>query len=140
MKVTDYPSATAIDNTDLLYLIQTSGSAKISKKTTISKFFEKINIKSIFSKGFNYGITPNLLTDSGTIDIQNGINALTCTQDATFILPNGTQGDEVIILVESNPSFTCTLTGTFAFGSSYIVGQTGSTLRCVFHHGKWYSI
>jgi hypothetical protein len=138
MKVTDYPLASVVDNSDTMYLIQTSGSAKISKKVLISKFFEKINIKSIFSKGVNYGTTPQSLTDTGTIAIDSGITALICTQNASFILPNGSQGDEVIILVEANPSFTCTVTGTFALGSNLVLGQTGTTARCLFHHGKWY--
>lgn len=139
MKVTDYPSATVVDNTDTMYLIQTLNTAKISKKISIAKLFEKFNIKSIFSKGINYGTTPLGLSGIGAIDFSAGIVSLSCPYDSTFTMPSvATQGDELIIVVEGNPSYQCVLTGTFATGSSYSMGRTGSTARFIFHYGKWY--
>lgn len=139
MKVSDYPSATTIDNADSLYLVQTSGTAKISKKVAISKLFERFNVKTIFNKGINYGTTPQSLSGNGIIDLSTGMVSLVCPFDSSFAMPStATQGDELIVLVETNTSFQCVLTGTFATGSSYSMGRTGSTARFVFHYGKWY--
>lgn len=140
VKVSDYPTASVLADTDLLYLIQSSGTAKVSKKVPLSTLFTKIFSKSIFVKGVNYGISPQTLTNSGTIDIQVGITTLICTTNSTFTLPAGTQGDEKIILVENNPTFTCNVTGAFAIGNVFDVGATGSALRVIFHNGKWYLI
>lgn len=140
MKISDYPSATATDNADILYVIQTSGTAKISKKIAKSLLLSKVDVKTIFNKGINYGTAPQSLTNTGTVDIQSGIAALNCTADSSFILPSGTQGDEILILVETNPSFICEVVGTFAHTSSIDIGLAGQTIRIVFHHGKWYVV
>jgi hypothetical protein len=140
MKLSDYTSATVVENTDMMYLVQTSGTAKISKKVLISKLFEKINIKSIFQKGINYGTMPQGLSGLGAIDLTSGVVSLSCPFDSTFSMPTGTQGDEIIILVENNPSYQCVLTGSFATGNSVSMGLTGDTARFIFHYGKWYKV
>lgn len=138
VKVSDYPTATTLVETDLVYLVQSSGSAKVSKKSTLTTLFNRVFSKTIFNKGINYGTTPQTLTNTGTIDIQIGITALICTANGSFILPAGTQGDEKIILVENNPSFVCMITGTFSTGNSFNVGLGGGGYSFVFHSGKWY--
>lgn len=138
VKVSDYPTASVLADTDLMYLVQSSGAVKVSKKVPLSTLFTKIFSKSIFVKGINYGIAPQTLTNSGTIDTQVGLTTLICTTNSTFTLPAGTQGDEKIILVENNPSFTCNVSGTFVTTSLLNVGITGKSLRIVFHNGKWY--
>ena len=138
-KVSDFTEATTLAADDIVYIVQTANGTKTSRKAKLTTLFAKVFSKTIFQKGINYGVTPQALTTSGSIDLSVGITAITATTDIAATIAAGTEGDEKIILVESNPANIITLTGTFGDNTtSKVLGVTGTKWRLVFHNGKWY--
>ena len=138
-KISAYPTTNILNDADILYVVQNSGGTNASKKVSFAHAMTKVNTKTSFTNGINLGVASQALTNSGTINTA-GITALTLTAAGTFTLNAGTEGDEKVILIESNPSsFPCSIVGTF-FGSvtSISKNDAGIVIRLLFHNGIWY--
>ena len=138
-KITDYSPTSSISSADIFYVVQNVGGTNTSKTVSFANLMAVVPTKTAFTNGINYGGTPQELTNSGTISTA-GITALILTATGNFTLPNGSQGDEKILITESNVgAHVNTVNGVFANGTTSIdAGATGTMTYLVFHHGIWY--
>jgi hypothetical protein len=137
-KVSSFTEALTTTSTDQLYLIQTTSGVNSSKRVKLSTLFAKILTPIKFNGSINIGDTFQTLVNTGTVLLDKNLTSVVATSNSSFIMPNATQGDTKTIVIESNPSYTITLTGTFATGVSVTLGTTGVVHKFLFHNGKWY--
>lgn len=136
-KVSELTSATSAGGSDILYLVQSN----TSKKITTGNLFASISNPTL-SGNILVGGTPQTLSAPGIISIITPITHLNVDGvGGTLQIPNGVNGQTKIIVM------TSALGGTYTINYSNVAGNanvsfnnTGDSATLLFTNSKWYVI
>ena len=133
-KVSDLTSATSAGGSDVLYLVQSN----TSKKITVANLFGNISNPTL-SGNIIIGGTPQTLGSPGIVNITTPITHLSAdATGGTLQIPAGTQGQFKLL------TMTATAGGSYTVATSNIAGNTnivfdavGDTVLLYFTNSKW---
>jgi len=136
-KVSALTSATSVGGSDVLYLIQSN----TSKKVTAGTFFANAGNVTL-SGNINIGGTPQTLSSPGLISLTTPITHLTA--DATggaLQLPQGTNGQVKIVMLISTAGGSYTVNSANVAASGNVrFDNSGDTAQLLYTNNKWYVI
>lgn len=136
-KVSGLTAATSLGGSDLLYLVQSN----TSKKITVANFFSNAsNVK--LSGNINIGGTPQSLGSPGLISLTTPITHLSVDSSGGILqLPEGTNGQIKILTLISSSGGTYTVNPTHLASSANVkFNSVGDTSILLFTQNKWYVI
>lgn len=135
-KVSELTSATSVGGSDLLYLVQSNTSKKISAST----FFE--NMGNVVLKG-NVSLDPSvqLLASPGIIDLTKTITHLSAdSSGGTLILPAGKSNQIKILTMIANAGGTLAVRANIANSANVEFNTIGDTATLLYTNNKWFMI
>jgi hypothetical protein len=136
-KVSALTSATSVGGSDVLYLIQSN----TSKKVTAGTLFANAGNVTL-SGNINIGGTPQTLSSPGLISLNTPITHLTA--DATggaLQLPQGTNGQVKILMLVSTAGGSYTINNANVAASGNVrFDNSGDTAQLLYTNNKWYVI
>lgn len=135
-KVSELTSATTIGGSDLLYLVQSDTSKKVTAATLFA------NTSNVVVKGtFGYDPSVQLLAAPGVIDVSKTITHLAAgATDGTCTLPTGTAGQVKVIALISTTGGDYTVTGNIANNGVITFSTAGETAQLLYTNSKWFMI
>jgi hypothetical protein len=136
-KVSALTSATSVGGSDVLYLIQSN----TSKKVTAGTLFANAGNVTL-SGNINIGGTPQTLSSPGLISLTTPITHLSA--DATggaLQLPQGTNGQVKILMLVSTAGGSYTINNANVAASGNVrFDNSGDTAQLLYTNNKWYVI
>lgn len=135
-KVSELTSATSIGGSDLLYLVQSNTSKKISATT----FFE--NMGNVVLKG-NVAVDSSvqLLASPGIIDLAKTITHLSSdASGGTLTIPAGKASQIKILTMIANSGGTMAIRANIANSANVEFNAVGDTATLLFTNNKWFMI
>lgn len=136
-KVSALTSATSVGGSDVLYLIQSN----TSKKVTAGTLFANAGNVTL-SGNINIGGTPQTLSSPGLISLTTPITHLSA--DATggaLQLPQGTNGQVKILMLISTAGGSYTINNANVAASGTVrFDNSGDTAQLLYTNNKWYVI
>lgn len=135
-KVSELTAATSVGGSDLLYLVQSS----TSKKVTVAKFLE--NAANVTLSGnVNYGSTVQSLAAPGIISLTTPVTHLTAdASGGALVLTAGTTNQLKTIVMISTSGGSYTITGNIAGSGTVTFDRVGDTAQLLYTSSKWYVI
>jgi hypothetical protein len=138
-KVSELPPATTCGSSDILYIVQ-SGT---SKKITLNNLFAHAgNVQ--FEGNVNYSSSIQTLGSPGTIDVTKQITHLTIDSNGgSLVIPKGTPQQIKILVVTSSFGGTYLLNSLAAnsnVAANVGLTLTGDAVTLLFTNDKWYAI
>ena len=133
-KVSELTSATSIGVSDLLYVVQSNTSKKV---TTGTLFANAANVA--FLGNINLDTSVQLLSSPGAIDLKKQITHLSA--DATggiLTIPAGTNSQLKIIVMISNAGGTYYISSNIANNGNVIFNNVGDTATLLYTNSKWF--
>jgi hypothetical protein len=136
-KVSELTSATSAGGSDVLYLVQSS----TSKKITVSNFFANIS-NPTFTGNIFVGGTPQTLSAPGIISVTTPITHLNIDGvGGTLQIPQGSSGQTKIIVTTTSYGGTYTINyANIAANANVSFNNAGDTATLLFTNSKWYVI
>jgi hypothetical protein len=136
-KVSELTSATSAGGSDVLYLVQTNASKKIS----VANFFGNIS-NPTFTGNVVVGGTPQTLGAPGIININTPITQLSADAIGGILqIPSGAQGQTKYLVM------TATAGGSYTIATSNIAGNAtvtfdnvGDTSTLLYTNSKWFVV
>lgn len=135
-KVSELTAATSVGGSDLLYLVQTN----TSKRITAANFFA--NAGNVVLKG-NVAFDPSeqLLSSPGIIDISKTITHLAVDAvGGNCSIPAGKENQAKIIVLISSSGGTYTLKGNIVNNANVVFSAVGNTATLLYTNNKWFMI
>lgn len=135
-KVSELTTATSVGGSDLLYLIQTN----TSKKVTATTLFQ--NLGNVVLRG-NVALDPavQLLASPGIIDISKTITQLaTDSTGGLLTIPNGKESQIKILTMVSTTGGTLTISSNIAGSANVSFNNVGDTATLLYTYNNWYVI
>jgi hypothetical protein len=135
-KVSELTSATSVGGSDLLYLVQSN----TSKKVTADVLFD--NIANSTLKGtVSLDPTVQLLAAGGIVNITNTITHLSIgASNADLTIPAGGTSQLKILTMISTSGGAYKLTGNIAGSANVIFNQVGDSATMLYTNNKWHVI
>lgn len=135
-KVSELTSATSVGGSDVLYLVQSS----TSKKVTASTLFA--NASNVTLKGnVNLESSVQLLASAGIIDLTKPVTHLSVgAGTGTCAIPAGTTNQVKIIAMIDNGGGSYTISSNIANNASIVFDSIGDTATLLYTNNKWYVI
>lgn len=135
-KVSELTTATSTGGSDLLYLVQSN----TSKKVTLATLFA--NASNVSLKGnVNLDTSVQTLTTPGTIDNKKQITRLSADAVGGALSINaGTDSQIKVILLTSTAGGTYTLSGNIANNANIVFSVVGHTATLLYTSSKWFMI
>lgn len=136
-KVSELTSATSVGGSDVLYLVQSN----TSKKITVANLFGNISNPTL-TGNVVIGGTPQALGSPGIISLTTPITHLSVDAvGGTLQIPQGTNGQQKIIVLTTSAGGTYTVNFANVAGNANIVfDRVGDTATMLFTNSKWYVI
>ena len=136
-KVSGLVSATSLGGSDLLYLVQSN----TSKKVSVATFFSNAGNVTL-SGNINIGGTPQSLGSPGIISLSTPITHLSIDAvGGTLQIPQGTTGQQKIIVTISAGGGTYTINNANIAGSGNVAfDRVGDTATLLYTQNKWHVI
>ena len=136
-KVSALTAATSLGGSDLLYLVQSN----TSKKITVANFFNNAGNLTL-SGNINIGGTPQALGSPGIISLTTPITHLSVDATGGVVsLPQGTNGQVKIITLVSSAGGVYTINPvTLASSANLQFNSVGDTAICLYTQNKWHVI
>lgn len=136
-KVSELASATSAGGSDVLYLVQSN----TSKKITIANLFGDISNPTL-TGNVVVGGTPQTLSAPGIISITTPITHLSVDGvGGTLQIPQGSSGQIKVLTMTASQGGTYTLsTSNVAGNVSLSFNSIGDTAVLVFTNGKWFPV
>lgn len=136
-KVSELISATSAEGSDVLYLVQTN----VSKKISVANFFGNISNPTL-AGNIVIGGTPQTLGSPGIVSITTPITHLSADAiGGTLQIPAGVQGQKKYLIM------TATAGGAYALATSNVAGNAtitldnvGDTATLLFTNSKWFVV
>jgi hypothetical protein len=135
-KVSELTAATSVGGSDLLYLVQSN----TSKKVTVANLFA--NAGNVILKG-NVNLDPNvqLLSAPGIIDLNKQVTHLSVdATGGTLVIPGGTSNQVKIVAMISSGGGTYTIASNIANSANVVFNNIGDTATLLYTNNKWYMI
>lgn len=134
-KVSDLTSATSVGGSDVLYLIQSN----TSKKVTASTLFA--NAENATLKGNVKLNGVQTLSTPGIIDLLKIITHMSSDASGGDItLPNGSDGQLKILVMTSTAGGTYTVKGNVANNANIVFNSAGKTASLLYTNSKWFMV
>jgi hypothetical protein len=135
-KVSELTSATSVGGSDLLYIVQSN----TSKKVTADVLFD--NIANSTLKGtISLDSSVQLLASGGIVNVTNTITQLVAdSSNSTLTIPAGGVNQLKILTLVGNSGGSYKLTGNIAGSANVIFDQVGDTATMLYTYSKWYVI
>ena len=134
-KVSELTSATSVGGSDVLYLIQSN----TSKKVTASTLFA--NAENATLKGNVKLSGVQSLSTPGTVDLLKVITHLSADASGGDItLPNGADGQLKILVMTSTSGGTYTVRGNVANNANIVFSAAGNTASLLYTNSKWFMV
>lgn len=136
-KVSDLTSATSVGGSDLLYLVQSN----TSKKITADSFFG--NTGNVTFKGnINIGGSVQTLATAGLINLSTPITDLQALNvTGSLILPTGTSGQiKYLVMSAQSESGNYTISSNVSGNATITFDHTGDTAQLMFYGTKWFMV
>lgn len=136
-KVSELTAATSAGGSDLLYLIQSN----TSKRITVGNLFANAGNVTL-TGNVNLGGTPQTLSSPGIISLTTPITHLTVDAiGGTLQIPQGTSGQVKILTLIASSGGTYTLNYSNVAGNANVVfDAVGDTAQMLFTNSKWFVI
>lgn len=135
-KVSELTSATSVGGSDLLYLVQSN----TSKKITASDFFS--NAGNVILKG-NVAFDPSvqLLASPGIVDLSKTITHLSAdASGGTLSIPAGKANQIKILTMIQNSGGTLAIRSNVANSANVEFNSVGDTATLLYTNNKWFMI
>lgn len=135
-KVSELTAATSVGGSDLLYLVQST----TSKKVTVANFLA--NAANVTLSGnINIGGTAQALAAPGAISLTTPITQLTAdATGGTLTLNQGTAGQVKYITMVATSGGTYTLSANIAGSGTVTFDRVGDTAQLLFTSTKWHVV
>lgn len=135
-KVSELTSATSVGGSDLLYLVQSNTSKKVTAATLFA------NASNVTLKGnVNYDPTVQLLASPGIIDLTKPVTHLSCdATGGTCTIPAGTNGQYKMIVMIANTGGTFVISSNIAGNGIVTFDRVGDTVSLLYTNNKWFAI
>lgn len=135
-KLSELTAATTAAVSDLLYLVQSS----TSKRITLGTLFANIEFPSVFKDKIQIQ-DSNTMTSIGSVDITTNVTVITNPdQTGALTIAAGSEGQlKIIILTENTGAHTLTLSGSGVEGS-IAFDTAGDSATLLYTNSKWYMI
>lgn len=136
-KVSELTSATSVGGSDLLYLVQSNTSKKVTAATLFA------NAANVTLKGnISIDTTVQLLASPGIIDLTKPVTQLASdASGGTLVLPQGTLGQIKIVVMTATAGGTYTIGGGNVANSANVVfNNVGDTATMLYTNNKWFVI
>ena len=136
-KVSELTSATSAGGSDVLYLVQSN----TSKKITVANFLGNAGNVTL-TGNINIGGTPQSLGAPGIISLTTPITHLAVDAvGGTLQIPQGTNGQTKILVLTAAAGGTYTINNANVAGNANIgFDNIGDTASMLFTNSKWYVI
>lgn len=135
-KVSELTAATSVGGSDLLYLIQSDTSKKITAATWFA------NSANVTLKGnINLDPTVQVITSPGSIDLTKPVTHL--VSDAiggNCFLPPGTSQQIKVICMLSTAGGVMHVYGNLVNNSNVVFSHSGNTATMMYTNNKWFVI
>jgi len=135
-KVSELTSATSVGGSDLLYLVQSN----TSKKVTADVLFD--NIANSTLKGtISLDSSVQLLASGGIVNITNTITHLSAdASNADLSIPAGGTNQLKILTMIANSGGVYKLTGNIAGSANVLFDTVGDSATMLYTNSKWHVI
>lgn len=135
-KVSELTAATSVGGSDLLYLVQSN----TSKRITAANFFS--NAANVTLKGnINIDSSVQSLASPGIIDLTKPVTQLSAdATGGTITIPNGTTNQIKILTMTSTSGGTYFLSGNIAGSGNVAFDRVGDTATILYTNNKWFVI
>lgn len=135
-KVSELTSATTISGSDVLYLVQSNTSKKITAATLFA------NASNVTLKGTTtLDSNVQLLASPGLIDITKPITQLSAdASGGALSIPAGSTSQLKIIVMVATSGGTFTLSGNIANNSNVVFTKVGNTATLLYTFNKWFMV
>ena len=135
-KVSELTAATAASGSDLLYIVQSN----TSKKITVANLLANAADPTL-SGNIKIGGTVQLLAAAGAISLTSPITHLTSdASGGTLTISSGVQGQIKYITMIANSGGTYTISSNVAGSGSIVFNNVGDTAQLLFTNNKWFVI
>ena len=136
-KVSALTSATSAGGSDLLYLVQSN----TSKKITVGNFLANAGNVTL-TGNINIGGTPQQLASPGLISLTTPITQLTVdATGGTLQIPQGTSGQVKYVTMIAAAGGTYTInSANIAGGANVAFDRVGDTAQLLFTNSRWYIV
>jgi hypothetical protein len=135
-KVSELTSATSVRGSDVLYLVQSNTSKKVTAATLFS------NLSNTTLRGtVSLDPTVQLLAAGGIVNITNTITHLSAdSSNANLTIPAGESSQVKVITMIATAGGAYKLTGNIAGAANVIFNQVGDTATLLYTLNKWHVI
>jgi hypothetical protein len=135
-KVSELTSATTVGGSDLLYIVQSD----TSKKITVSTLFA--NTPNVTVKGtFAVDSSVQLLAAPGIIDVSKTITQLSVgATGGTCTIPAGLPGQLKYIVLTATSGGSYTVTGNIANNGQITFSTAGESAQLLYTNNKWFQV
>lgn len=135
-KVSELTSATSIGGSDLLYLVQSNTSKKVTAATLFA------NAANVTLKGnVSLDSTVQLLATPGIIDLTKPVTHLASdSTGGTLVMTPGTSNQIKILVMIANAGGTMTVQGNVAANANVIFNSVGDSATMLYTNNKWFVI
>ena len=135
-KVSELTTATSVGGSDVLYLVQSSTSKKVTAATLFA------NAANVTLKGnINLDSSVQLLSSPGVIDTTKPITHLNSdASGGTLVIPSGTTNQIKVVAMIATSGGTYTISSNIAGNANVIFNSVGDTATMLFTNSKWFVI
>lgn len=135
-KVSELTSATSVGGSDLLYLVQSSTSKKVTAATLFA------NAANVTLKGnINVDSSVQLLGSPGIIDLSKPVTHLSSdASGGVCSIPAGTVNQIKIVCMIATAGGSYTISSNIANNANVIFNAAGKTATLLFTNNKWFVI
>jgi hypothetical protein len=135
-KVSELTSATSVGGSDLLYVVQSNTSKKVTAATLFA------NAANVTLKGtVTLDPTVQILASPGIIDVSKLITHLACdATGGTISIPAGTTNQMKILTMISNSGGTMTIRSNVANSANVVFNNVGDTATMLYTNNRWFVI
>lgn len=132
-KVSELTSATTVGSSDVLYLVQSNTSKKVTAATLFA------NAANTTLKGVtSFAGDVQLLSSPGNIDISKPVTHLSADASGGFLsIPAGSTNQIKIMVMISSAGGTFTLTGNIMNSDNVVFSSRGNTATLLYTDTKW---
>lgn len=136
-KVSELTSATTVGGSDLLYLVQSN----TSKKVTADNFFANIN-NAVLKGNVAYDPTVQLLASPGIVDIARTVTHFASdASGGVCTIPTGKTNQVKIIVMISTAGGVYTINNAnIAASSNVVFTAAGDTATLLYTNNKWFMV
>lgn len=135
-KVSELTAATSVGGSDLLYLIQSNTSKKVTAATLFA------NAGNVTLKGnVNLDSSVQLLSSPGIIDLTKPVTHLSAdASGGTLSIPTGTTNQVKILTMISTSGGAFTISSNLTSNTSVTFDKAGHTATMLYTNNKWFVI